>query len=623
MTAMGLAEPLRRTPWLGYGAALLLALAATATRLLLLHQFHGYPFLTCLPVVVLAAFLAGLGPALLCCGVSAFAAVELFSEPGAPSTFGPNPIIAIGLFMLVGAFIGLTIDIAVKSYLKLEKLQGERRAALEEEVRSRTAERNRLWSLSQDPFLITDRKGIWIAASPAWERILGWPIEERIGKSGTDITHPDDRDATRREIGFVFSGGQSIRFQNRYRTRDGSYRWFSWTAVAEAGRMYAVARDVTEIKETARELEQTQEALIQSQKIEAMGKVTGGVAHDFNNLLTPILGGLDLVKRKGLPDARMERLVDGALQAAERARTLVQRLLAFARRQPLQVISVDLAGLIESLADLIESTIGPRIRLTVELAPSLPHVRADSAQLEMALLNLAVNARDAMPEGGSLGIAATPVRLSGGGEGLGAGVYVRMTVADTGIGMTAQVAEHAIEPFYSTKGVGHGTGLGLSMVHGLMAQLGGALRIESTPGEGTRVHLWLPVSETAAERRVAADDAELVKAAGNALLIDDEELVRASVGAMLADLGYAVTEAESGAAALDLIDSHRPFDLIVTDHLMPGMTGTEFAEEVRRRAPDQRIVIISGYSDIDDIAPDFTRLAKPFRQEELAEAIRP
>jgi PAS domain S-box-containing protein len=623
MTAMGLAEPLRRRAWLGYCAAVLLALAATGMRLLFLPQLHGYPFLTYLPVIVLTAFLAGLGPALLCGATSALMAMALFSEPGTPSTFGPNPAIAIALFALVCASIGFGIDLAVKAYLGLEKLQAERRAELEQEVEERTAERNRLWSLSQDPFLITDSKGIWIAASPAWERILGWPLEERIGKSGGEITHPDDRDATRREIGFVFGGGQSIRFQNRYRCRDGSYRWFSWTAVAEGDRMYAVARDVTQIKETARELEQTQEALVQSQKIEAMGKVTGGVAHDFNNLLTPILGGLDLVKRKGLPDARLERLVDGALQAAERARTLVQRLLAFARRQPLQVVPVDLAGLVDSLAELVESTIGPRIRLTIGIASTLPHVRADPTQLEMALLNLAVNARDAMPDGGTLAISAVRVRLSGDGDELPPGDYVRLTVADTGVGMTQQIAEHAIEPFYSTKGVGHGTGLGLSMVHGLTAQLGGALRIESAPGEGTRVHLWLPASEISAEHAARGVKAALPKASGRALLVDDEELVRASVSEMLADLGYGVTETDSATRALALIDGEKSFDLVVTDHLMPGMTGTELASELRRRTPELRIVIISGYSDIDEIAPDFIRLTKPFRQEELAEAIRP
>lgn len=628
MTAMDLAEPLRRRPWMGYGTALLLAIAATSLRMMLFSHVHGYPFVTYLPVIAVTAFVAGLGPALLCTAVSITVGVRLFSEPAAPSTFGQDPFISVPLFALTCVLTILLIDTAVRAYLKLGKLQAERRAELEREIASRTAERNRLWSLSQDAFLIADRNGIWLAASPAWERILGWPLDQLVGRGVAHLVHPDDVENTNREREFIFSGGTSVRFQNRYRTRDGDYRWVSWTGVSQDNVLYGVARDVTELRETARQLAQTQEALVQSQKLEAMGKVTGGVAHDFNNLLTPILGGLDLIRRKGLPDARTERLVDGALQAAERARTLVQRLLAFARRQPLQVMAVDLAALIDGLRELIESMAGPRVRLSIEMAPALPHVSADATQLEMALLNLSVNARDAMPDGGALSISAAPVRLSGegdsDGDGLSAGDYIRLTVADTGIGMAPQVIERAIEPFFSTKGVGHGTGLGLSMVHGLMGQLGGAVRIESAPGKGTRVHLWLPAADRpAADHATAPRMQGTPQPAGTALLIDDEELVRTSVNAMLTELGYIVTEAASGAQALTLIGDESGFDLIVTDQLMPGMTGTELAAEVKRRKPEQRIVIISGYSELDEIGIGIPRLAKPFRQEELADAIRP
>lgn len=622
MTAMQLAEFLRRKRWIGYGTAILLAAAATGVRLLFLQQLHGYPFLTFLPAIALAAFVAGIGPSLICAAVSEAFALLLFADPNAPSTFGPHPIVAMLLFTLTCTTIGLLIDIAVRAYLKLERIQAERRAELENELRSRTLERNRLWSLSQDGFLIADKAGIWLAASPAWERILGWPLDQLVGHSAARLVHPDDVESTRREREFIFNGGTSNRFQNRYLTRDGGYRWVSWTGVAQDDVLYGVARDVTEMRETARQLEQTQEALVQSQKIEAMGKVTGGVAHDFNNLLTPILGGLDLVKRRGLPDESSERLVDGALHAAERARTLVQRLLAFARRQPLQVIAVDVAALIGEMRELIESVTGPRVNAVIDIAAPLTQIRADPTQLEMALLNLAVNARDAMPDGGLLTISAMPFRLAGDGESLPAGDYVRLTVADSGVGMTPQVAERAVEPFFSTKGVGHGTGLGLSMVHGLMAQLGGALRIESVPGEGTRVHLWLPAAASSpGSNRARLPTEDTRPKAGNALLVDDEELVRASVGAMLADLGYAVTEAGSAKEGLHLVENGQMFDLIVTDHLMAGMTGTQFAEEIRQRFPPQRIVIISGYSELDDIAPHFSRLAKPFRRDELAAAI--
>jgi PAS domain S-box-containing protein len=623
MTAMGLARRMRRRPWLGYPLGLLLALAGLGARQAFFPGLMGYPFIPFLPMIVIAAFLAGFGPAMLCTAASVLLARYFLISPAGSFNLEGGIAIAAGLFVAAVAMIVLALEYSVRAFLRLELLEARRRRDLERQMAARTQERDRLWSLSQDPFLITDRDGVWLAASPAWERILGWPLDELVGKTSAAILYPDDRQATEREREYNFGGGASFRFQNRYRAADGHYRWLSWTAVAEGDRLYCVARDVTQMRETARQLEQTQEALVQSQKIEAMGKVTGGVAHDFNNLLTPILGGLDLLQRRGLPDAKAEQLVGGALQAAERARTLVQRLLAFARRQPLQVVPVDLARCIESLRELVESTLGPRIDLQVTIPQALPHVLADAAQLEMAVLNLAVNARDAMPDGGSLTISAAPLRLAGGREGLPDGHYVRLTVADTGIGMSPQVLERAIEPFYSTKGVGRGTGLGLSMVHGLMGQLGGALRIESTPGEGTRIHLWMRAAEES--ERPAAKSAQTDEArgsAGTALLVDDEEVVRTSVAAMLADLGYQVVEADSAAAALARLDGGERFDLIVTDHLMAGMTGTELARAIRRREPDQKIVIISGYSELDEIASDFPRLAKPFKQDDLGRLLR-
>lgn len=614
MNAMGIAQGIRQRPWLAYSIGVLLALTGFGLRELLVPGAIGLPFISFLPAIALTAFLAGMGPALLCALIGGVLADFLYMSREA---FMP-----LAVYAAVSVIVSASIAYAARAYARMQAVEDERRVELMRQVESRTTERDRLWSLAQDPFLIADRDGNWLAASPAWERILGWPLDQLIGHGSDQIIHPEDREKTARERQYVFGGGTSVRYQNRYRTRDGHYRWMSWTAVAEGDRMYCVARDVTELRETARQLEVTQEALIQSQKIEAMGKVTGGVAHDFNNLLTPILGGLDLLKRRGLPDPKAERLVDGALQSAERAKTLVQRLLAFARRQPLQVTSVDLVGLIESLCELIDSTVGPRIDLQLSIAEDLPHVRADPAQLEMALLNLAVNARDAMPDGGRLTISASAIRLTGDGEGLPEGDWVRLNVEDTGVGMSPQVLERAIEPFYSTKGIGHGTGLGLSMVHGLMGQLGGALRIESALGRGTRVHLWLPAAEEGAKPAHGGNgSAEPRRAAGAALLVDDEELVRASVGAMLDDLGYAITEADSAPAALDLLDKGQSFDLVVTDHLMPGMTGTDLAAAIKERNPDQRIIIISGYSDLDQIAPDLPRLAKPFKQEDLAEAI--
>jgi CheY-like chemotaxis protein/two-component sensor histidine kinase len=333
------------------------------------------------------------------------------------------------------------------------------------------------------------------------------------------------------------------------------------------------------------------------------------------------MGSLDLLRRRGLGE-REQRMIDGALQAADRAKVLVQRLLAFARRQPLQPVTVDVAALVAGMADLIDSTSGPRVRVELDLAPDLPPARADTNQLELAILNLAVNARDAMPDGGTLSIAARPETASPGQmPGLVPGDYLRLTVADTGSGMDEATLARAIEPFFSTKGVGKGTGLGLSMVHGLAAQLGGALAISSKPGLGTAVDLWLPVSSEAVQAFGREAERQAPLPVGTALVVDDEELVRLSTADMLADLGYAVVEAGSGEQALQLVERGLTFDLLVTDHLMSGMTGTELAREVRARRADVMVLVVSGYADVEGIAPDLARLTKPYQRDDLAASL--
>ncbi|MBB5746372.1 PAS domain-containing protein [Brevundimonas variabilis] len=366
----------------------------------------------------------------------------------------------------------------------------------------------------------------------------------------------------------------------------------------------------------------TEEALRQSQKMDAMGHLTGGVAHDFNNLLTPIVGALDLLQRKGLGGEREQRLIDGAVQSADRAKILVQRLLAFARRQPLQSVAVDVPGIVNGMADLVSSTAGPQIRVVVDVPPDLPFARADPNQLEMALLNLAVNARDAMPEGGTLRISAaiaadSPLLPAD----LQPGRYIMISVADSGVGMDEDTLARAVEPFFSTKGVGKGTGLGLSMVHGLASQLGGAITISSQLGRGTNVELWLPQTDETPESPGIAQPAALIHQLGTALLVDDEELVRASTADMLEDLGYRTLEASSGEAALGMIESGVEIDLVVTDHLMPGMTGSELARQIRKLRPGLPVLLVSGYAEVEGVAADLPRLVKPFKKHELASSI--
>lgn len=382
---------------------------------------------------------------------------------------------------------------------------------------------------------------------------------------------------------------------------------------------YQFVTDVTERMREQAQLAEAQEALRQSQKLEAMGQLTGGVSHDFNNLLTPIIGSLDMLQRKGVGTEREQRLIDGALQSAERAKTLVQRLLAFARRQPLQTEAVDIGALVEGMGDLVASTLGPRVRVRIDAAADLPAAKADPNQLEMALLNLAVNARDAMPDGGTLTIRARAETADGATHlPLTPGLYVRLSVEDSGTGMDAATLARAIEPFFSTKGIGRGTGLGLSMVHGLAAQLAGALDISSQPGAGTNVELWLPTTVDSVATAARTDGGETCAAVGTVLLVDDEELVRMSTADMLAELGYAVVEVGSAEEALRLVDGGVQFDMLVTDHLMPGMTGTALARAVRERRPGTRVLVISGYAEADGIAPDLPRLTKPFRQADLA-----
>lgn len=366
--------------------------------------------------------------------------------------------------------------------------------------------------------------------------------------------------------------------------------------------------------------ERVEEALRQSQKMEAMGQLTGGVAHDFNNLLMPIIGSLDMLVRRELGSERERRLIDGALQSAERAKILVQRLLAFARRQPLQARAVDVRQLVTNMADLIDSTTGPRVDVRVELGDGLPAANADPNQLEMAILNLAVNARDAMPDGGVLTIAAAPAVVETGEHAdLAAGAYVRLSVSDTGFGMDEATIARAIEPFFSTKGIGRGTGLGLSMVHGLALQLGGALTIDSQVGEGATITLWLPATASQIAEQVPPERVEASRRAlGTALLVDDEELVRMTTADMLMDLGYEVVEAASGEEALRLLDEGLKPALLVTDHIMPGVNGATLARRVRGAMPALPILIVSGYAEADGLAPDLVGLTKPFRNADLS-----
>jgi signal transduction histidine kinase/CheY-like chemotaxis protein len=367
--------------------------------------------------------------------------------------------------------------------------------------------------------------------------------------------------------------------------------------------------------------EKAQEQLRQAQKMETIGQLTGGVAHDFNNLLMAVMGNLDLLRKRLPEDPRLHRLVDGALQGAERGASLTQRLLAFARQQDLRAVPIDLGALIQGMSNLLERSLGPRVALRLDLPEGLPPARIDANQLELAILNLAINARDAMPDGGSIEIKVSEYQVKK-DSGLPPGTYLKLSVIDTGAGMTPEILKRAIEPFFSSKPLGKGTGLGLSMVHGLVVQLGGTLQLSSTVGKGTTVTMVLPVATTMPAVESPAPTQQKVKRSAVILFVDDDPLIAMSTVEMLEDLGHRVIGANSGQHALDILKSDQPLDLMVTDHMMPGMTGLELAAASREVRPSLPVLLATGYAELPEGTQlDLPRLAKPYHQDQLRDQL--
>jgi CheY-like chemotaxis protein/two-component sensor histidine kinase len=346
------------------------------------------------------------------------------------------------------------------------------------------------------------------------------------------------------------------------------------------------------------------------------------VAHDFNNLLTAVMGSLELLRKRLPNEPTALRLLDAAMQGAERGASLTQRMLAFARQQDLRSGATDLASLLNGMRDLLDRSLGPQIDLQIRIGERLPPALVDANQVELALLNLAINARDAMPDGGTISVIVD-AKEAGAEKGLAPGLYLRIQVNDTGCGMDAATLKKAVEPFFSTKPVGKGTGLGLSMVHGLAEQLGGALELSSENGKGTSVTLWLPAA--AASARPAAEPAvpeETKSEPATILVVDDDALIAMSTVGMLQDLGHTVLEANSPKKALEILETDRRIDLLLTDHAMPGMTGTELAAIARRRRPDLPILLATGYAELPSgQQTELPRLSKPFHQSELREQV--
>ncbi|MGY2053178.1 PAS domain S-box protein [Methylobacterium sp. JK268] len=525
----------------------------------------------------------------------------------------------------------------IQEIVEAREVLARSREELERLVAERTADRDRMWRLSTDVMLVARYDATIEAVNPAWTTLLGWDEQELIGGAFMDLVHPDDVAATLAEVGKLSEGLTTLRFENRYRHRDGSYRWLSWTAVPAEDLIHAVGRDVTAEKEAAQALAETEEALRQAQKMEAVGQLTGGIAHDFNNLLTGIVGSLDIMQTRiaqGRIDA-IERYAKAAMSSANRAAALTHRLLAFARRQPLDPKPVNANTLVTSLEDLLRRTIGEAIGLEIVTAGGLWPTLCDPHQLESAILNLAINARDAMPDGGKLTIETCNTHLDRAYAKLHPGVepgqYICICVTDTGTGMPPDVIARAFDPFFTTKPIGQGTGLGLSMIYGFARQSDGHAKIYSEVGRGTTVKLYLPRHRGAVTEEDAQGsgltEAHRAEAGETVLVVEDEPVVRDLIVEVLADLGYRALEAQDGPSGLKVLQSRERIDLLVTDVGLPGLNGRQLADQAREARPDLKVLFITGYAENamfgnGRLDPGMQMMTKPFPVDALATRIR-
>jgi PAS domain S-box-containing protein len=542
--------------------------------------------------------------------------------------------------VVTGIFVeGVDVTDRATSDLALRESEARLRslnADLERQVADRVRERSLIWQLSVDLLGVMTQDGVFETANPAWQTMLGWSEAELAQMSLFDLIHPDDLARTRKSLEPMKDGSQVVTVENRYRGKDGKYRSISWVGVPEAGKYYCSGRDITSENEARTKLTLAQEALRQSQKMEAVGQLTGGIAHDFNNLLTGIGASLEVLERR-LAKGRFEnaeRYIAMGQSSVRRAAALTQRLLAFSRRQTLDPKPIDIGRLAHGMEDLIRRAMGPTVRVELRAEPGLWSSRVDASQLESSLLNLCINARDAMlPDGGFLQVLAVNVSLDTAAaleHGVQPGDYVVLRVTDTGCGMTSEVIAHIFEPFFTTKPLGQGTGLGLSMVYGFVRQSGGQVRVVSTPGQGSTLSLYF----LRHEGDVGGDDLlplaqPFAPGAGETVLvIEDEATIRLLIAEVLGEAGYHVVEAHDGPTGLQLLESSLRIDLLISDVGLPGgMNGRQVADAGRVHRPALKVLFITGYAENAAVgngllAPGMEVITKPFEVASLATKVR-
>jgi PAS domain S-box-containing protein len=515
-------------------------------------------------------------------------------------------------------------------FAKITRDLTERRAAQEALRESEQRFRLLVQSVTDYALYMLNPEGNVTSWNIGAERIKGYSPDEIIGKHFSTFYTAEDR-ANGEPQKALENAARQGRFEKEgWRVRKDGVRFWANVVIDsirdDAGTIIGfakVTRDITERRNTQLALEKAREAFFQSQKTEALGQLTGGIAHDFNNLLMVIQSSLDLMRKRMPEDPKLARLLNNAASAAERGAALTQRMLAFARKQALTVEPIDIPSLIEGMLDLLERSLGPSVTVETQLPPMLKAALADANQLELAILNLAVNARDAMPEGGVITIAARQAALAKDNDlNLAPREYICISVIDRGEGMDEATLARAVEPFFTTKGIGKGTGLGLSMVQGMAEQSGGCLNVTSTKGIGTTVEIWLPAdgqAASASEAKSLPEDRDRGSLQGTTILaVDDDPLVLGNLVEMLEGAGCKVLAATSGDEALRVLETGADIDLLISDHAMPNMTGSELIKRAKVKSPELRAILVSGY--MEDAAPDgagFWKLEKPFSQQRL------